>query len=103
MGPNDTWAKMGRGDLSINAYADIQALFNHQFQIIDMVEHNTEGKNTTREAQAVACLLCCCSEDCLTSQDRVQMTTSEQHDRQLNNFYSCASHCDSSLLWYFHL
>lgn len=44
MGPNDTWAKMGRGDLSIHSYADIQALFNDQFQIIDIAEHNTEGK-----------------------------------------------------------
>jgi hypothetical protein len=45
MGPNDTWAKMGRGDLSIHAYADIQALFNYQFQIIDMVEHNQKVKH----------------------------------------------------------
>lgn len=44
MGPNDTWAKMGRGDLSIHSHADIQALFNDQFQIIDIVEHNAEGK-----------------------------------------------------------
>ncbi|CAH1043719.1 class I SAM-dependent methyltransferase [Halomonas sp. TD01] len=43
MGPNDTWAKMGRGDLSIHTYSDIQALFKDQFKVIDIVEHNTEG------------------------------------------------------------
>tara|TARA_R110001599_G_scaffold333978_1_gene550092 strand:+ start:60 stop:656 length:597 start_codon:yes stop_codon:yes gene_type:complete len=44
MGPNDTWAKMGRGDLSIHSYADIQALFNDRFKVIDIAEHNKEGK-----------------------------------------------------------
>ncbi|MBT2774191.1 class I SAM-dependent methyltransferase [Halomonas sp. ISL-60] len=44
MGPNDAWAKMNRGDLSIHSYADIQALFNDQFKLMDIVEHNTEGK-----------------------------------------------------------
>lgn len=43
MGPDDTWAKMGRGDLTIHSYTDIQALFNDEFKIIDIVEHNTDG------------------------------------------------------------
>ncbi|MDQ7728629.1 methyltransferase domain-containing protein [Halomonas sp. SpR8] len=43
MGPNDSWAKMGRGNLTIHAYSEIQALFNGQFMIIDIVELNTEG------------------------------------------------------------
>ena len=43
MGPNDSWAKMGRGDLSIHTYSDIRALFYDEFKIIDMVEHNAEG------------------------------------------------------------
>lgn len=43
MGPNDSWAKMGRGDLSIHSYSDIHALFHDEFKIIDIVEHNKEG------------------------------------------------------------
>lgn len=43
MGPNDSWAKMGRGDLTIHSCADIQALFHDEFKVIDSVEYNTEG------------------------------------------------------------
>lgn len=51
MGLNDTWAKMGRDDLTIHSYADVQALFNDQFKIIDIVEHNTEGKTLLRKSK----------------------------------------------------
>ncbi|WP_083006567.1 SAM-dependent methyltransferase [Halomonas sp. GT] len=33
MGPDDSWAKMGRGDLSIHAYSDILALFKDAFAL----------------------------------------------------------------------
>lgn len=44
MGPDDSWAKMGRGYLSIHTYSDIQALFKDAFRVIDIIEHNTQGK-----------------------------------------------------------
>ncbi|HBS82882.1 MULTISPECIES: class I SAM-dependent methyltransferase [Halomonadaceae] len=44
MGPDDSWAKMGRGDLSIHSYSNIQALFKDAFRVIDIIEHNTQGK-----------------------------------------------------------
>lgn len=43
MGPNDSWAKMGRGDLTIHTAADLKALLGRSFTIIDLYEHDEPG------------------------------------------------------------
>jgi len=43
MGPNDSWAKMARGDLTVHTRADLEELFEHTFKIVDLYENNSEG------------------------------------------------------------
>lgn len=43
MGPEDSWAKLGRGDLTIHTWNDIEELFDSSYKIIDVYEHNSEG------------------------------------------------------------
>lgn len=43
MGPNDSWAKMARGDITVHTCANLDELFKHTFRIVDVYEHNSEG------------------------------------------------------------
>ncbi|RAU18507.1 class I SAM-dependent methyltransferase [Nitrincola tibetensis] len=43
MGPNDSWAKMERGDLTVHTRDEVEALFDPNFKIIDVYEHDSEG------------------------------------------------------------
>lgn len=43
MGPNDSWAKMGRGDLTVHSLAELKALLQGRFNIIDLYEHDAPG------------------------------------------------------------
>jgi SAM-dependent methyltransferase len=43
MGSNDSWAKMARGDLTVHTRSDLEKLFRHTFEIVDVYEHNSEG------------------------------------------------------------
>ncbi|PMR75826.1 class I SAM-dependent methyltransferase [Billgrantia endophytica] len=43
MGLNDSWAKMERGDLTIHTRAELEELFECDFNIIDIYEHDSEG------------------------------------------------------------
>ncbi|WP_237748550.1 hypothetical protein [Nitrincola nitratireducens] len=43
MGPNDSWAKMERGDLTVHTRTEVEALFYPNFKIIDVYEHDSEG------------------------------------------------------------
>ncbi len=43
MGPNDSWARMERGDLTIFDRAGLGRLFDRDFRIIDIHEHDAEG------------------------------------------------------------
>lgn len=43
MGPDDSWAKLDRGDLTIHTQADMKKLFDSNYEIIDVYEHNFEG------------------------------------------------------------
>lgn len=43
MGPDDSWAKLGRGDLTIHTRSALEELFGGSYEIIDVCEHNSEG------------------------------------------------------------
>ncbi|MBQ0727284.1 MAG: class I SAM-dependent methyltransferase [Thalassolituus oleivorans] len=43
MGPNDSWAKMAREDLTVHTRAELEELFEHTFKIVDVYENNSEG------------------------------------------------------------
>jgi len=43
MGERDSWARMGRGDLTIHTRSDLERLFHPDFRIIDIYEHDAEG------------------------------------------------------------
>ena len=43
MGPDDSWAKLGRGDLTIHTQDDLEELFGSYYKIIDIYENNSEG------------------------------------------------------------
>ncbi|WP_018917273.1 class I SAM-dependent methyltransferase [Vreelandella zhanjiangensis] len=43
MGPNDSWVKMGHGDLTVHSKAELNELFARDFKILDIHEHDAEG------------------------------------------------------------
>lgn len=44
MGPNDSWAKMKRGDLTVHTVEELQDLFGRDFRVMDIHEHDSAGK-----------------------------------------------------------
>lgn len=44
MGPNDSWTKMGRNDLTVHTYDEIEALFKKGFRIVDVREYDEPGQ-----------------------------------------------------------
>lgn len=43
MGPNDSWAKLERGDLTIHTRDDLEVLFGRYYKIVDIYENDSEG------------------------------------------------------------
>ncbi|UWN49630.1 Tellurite methyltransferase [Alcanivorax sp. ALC70] len=44
MGPNDSWASMGRGDLTVHSRSELEGLFAGNFDVLDIHEHDAEGR-----------------------------------------------------------
>ncbi|MBD3896889.1 class I SAM-dependent methyltransferase [Halomonas sp. ML-15] len=43
MGPNDSWARTERGDLTIHTRDELHNIFDRGFKMIDVYEHSSEG------------------------------------------------------------
>ncbi len=43
MGPNDSWARMGWGDLSVHTHTQLTALFEQDYRVLDIYEHEADG------------------------------------------------------------
>lgn len=51
MGRNDSWASMGRGDLTVHSRDELEGLFAGNFDVLDIREHDAEGRTLLGETK----------------------------------------------------